>query len=79
MSARSLRTTARLLTVMSAVPTALALSVLPAQALPTEGDRVAAGDPCWRNDEGRPAFYGQRYGCGLAPEDRGPVMEFLEP
>jgi hypothetical protein len=79
MSVRSLRTTVRLTTVVAALPTALTLLVLPAQATPTEGDPVAAVDPCWRNDEGRPLFYGHRYGCDLAPEDRGPVMEFLEP
>ncbi|HLM05139.1 MAG TPA: hypothetical protein VK402_08145 [Blastococcus sp.] len=79
MPVRLIRSVARPVIIIAAVHTALALSVLPAQAMPTEGDPVSAGDACWRNVEGRIAFPGQRYGCDLAPEDRGPVMEFLEP
>jgi hypothetical protein len=80
MSAPSIhRSTRRLALVLAAVPAALALTVLPASALPTEGDPVTSGDACWRTADGRPAFPGHRYGCFLAPEDRGPVLEFLEP
>ena len=74
------RRAARLLTALATVPTALAVSALPAQGVPTEGDPPAATTT---PAEGRwgcpgvdgPAFPGQRYGCALRPEQRGPVLE----
>jgi hypothetical protein len=75
-SRRPVRRAARALAVLAAVPAALALSALPAGAVPTEGDPTVVVDPCWRNGAGEPAYPGQRYGCDLPAELRGPVQEF---
>ena len=74
-----IRRTLRSLVVVTAVPVALALSLVPASAAPDPGAPVAdttvtmAGcDPhaVW------PTYPGWRGAC-LRPELRGPVLEFL--
>lgn len=81
MSAPSTRRSARLLAVLAAVPATLVLTALPAAAVPDAGEPVPVEQPLvrwgWAAGDG-PAYPGQRFGIGLAPADRGPVLEFLD-
>jgi hypothetical protein len=76
----TIRRTVRSLAVLAAVPATLALSVLPAQAVPDSGSPVAdiavvldGCDPsaAW------PSYPGWRGPC-LQPELRGHVLEFMD-
>jgi hypothetical protein len=62
-------------------PAALALSALPAAAVPDAGEPVPAEQPLvrwgWADGEG-PAYPGQRFGTGEPLELRGPVLEFVD-
>ena len=74
------RRTARSLAVLAAVPATLALSVLPAQAVPDPGAAVAATavvvDGC--DPSAAWATYPGWRGPCLQPELRGHVLEFLD-
>jgi hypothetical protein len=75
-----LRRTASALAVLAAVPTTVALSVLPAQAVPDPGAAVAdtavAVEGC-NASAAWPTYPGWRGPC-LAPALRGPVLVFLD-
>ena len=78
MSARTLRT-ARSLAVLAVVPATLALSVLPAQAVPEPGAPIADAAVVQGCDPSAawPTYPGWRGPC-LQPELRGHVLEFLD-
>ena len=74
------RRTARIAAVLAAVPVALGSSALPAWAVPDPGAPVPTTSVVLEGcdaDADWPTYPGWRGSC-LRPEQRGPVLEFLD-